>query len=217
MPHSPSWSSSFACTPLADTFTQECKHPPYFTPCHCAFVPLQEQVTTRVEVTPATAVAITQAETPVKVSALHPHTYMHMYQCHLSPLMSQQSPPLPHPLSTDSGGDMPEEWQGSDALHPPSPGGGSLLLYVVGLPLSPPPSPLTPYLCRSLPPSFPLPLLTFPPSIEFAGVVVVFGQFCSKIRLLCYAPTLLWLAVMLWVGYCCAPLTGYYAWNLINN
>ena len=81
---------------------------------------------------PATAVAITQAETPVMVSALHPHTNMHMYQCHLSPLMSQPSPPLPHPLPPDSGGDMPEKWQGSDALHPPSPGGSTLLFYVVG-------------------------------------------------------------------------------------
>ena len=68
-----------------------------------------------------------------------PPTYMHMYQCHLSPLMSQPSPPLPHPLPPDSGGDMPEKWQGSDTLHPPSPGGSTLLFYVVGLPLSPSP------------------------------------------------------------------------------
>ena len=37
------------------------------------------------------------------------------------------------------------------------------------------PSPLSPspYLRRSLPPSFPLPPLTFPPAIEFAGVLEV--------------------------------------------
>ena len=45
----------------------------------CLCVPLHDQVIARVEVKPATAVAITQAETPVMVSALHPHTYMHMY------------------------------------------------------------------------------------------------------------------------------------------
>jgi len=50
----------------------------------------------------------------------------------------QPSPPLPHPLPPDSGGDMPE-WRGSDALHPPSPGGDTMLFYVVGLPLSPSP------------------------------------------------------------------------------
>jgi len=43
-------------------------------------------------------------------------------------------------------------------------------------------------LLRGRTPSFPLPPLTFPPSIEFAGVlVVVLGQLCSKLRLLCYA------------------------------
>ena len=103
-----------------------------------------------------------------------PPAYMHMYQCHLSPLMSQPSPPLTpfHQI----GEDMPEEWWGSDALHPPSPGGGTLLFYVVGFFLSP--SPLAPFL--------PLPPLTFHHTIEFAGVlVVVLGRFCSKLR--CYA------------------------------
>ena len=92
--------------------------------------------------------------------------------CTMSLITSQPSP-LPDPLLPDSGGDMPDEWRGSDALHAPSPGGSTLLLYMVGLPLS-------------------LPPLTFPPSIECAGVlVVVLGQFCSKLRLLCYAPILL--------------------------
>ena len=64
-----------------------------------------------------------------------PPAYIHAYVS-MSPITSQPSPPLPHPLPPDSGGDMPEEWRGSDALHLPSPGGSTLLFYVVGLRIS---------------------------------------------------------------------------------
>ena len=82
---------------------------------------------------------------------------------------------------------MPGEWLGSDALHPLRPGGALYSLYMVGLPPSPPPS-LLPLisLTPSLSPFFSLPPLTFPPSIEFADVLVVgLGRLCSNIRLLC--------------------------------
>ena len=34
------------------------------------------------------------------------------------------------------------------------------------------------------------------------------GELCSKVKPLCYASMLLLLAIMLWIGYCYAPLTG---------
>ena len=81
---------------------------------------------------PATAVAITQAETPVMVSALHQqHTYMPYVS--MSPITSYV-PNLTFPPSPPSTRFWRryEEWWGSDTLHPPSPGGSTLLFYVVG-------------------------------------------------------------------------------------